>query len=1017
MWTLRPAHLPRCAPTLASPTARPVLRVQHRQVRNAQAAAAYLAGAADSNTFNTSRFLPQQQPNHIPTKVIAFPHPHVHNTPSARIVASEVRLAVQRRDFARAFQLHSDFQASLPKSTIQSRLVTTSLIHSLLRAGRRFKAAQVAEIALLGSSSGSSIVGRPNTQYSSTPLKLSARTSEAIILALCPVALSTTPAPPPYRLFLTPNQIGQNAAKELEWRRKLVNEELDTELKITAKDGDALLPDLTSHNYFVRHMADRSDGIGSRQERALDKSTRRALTFLRVVRRAKQRRTSMMFQALIDACLLQGEIIVGTLLFVLLVKEWNAAQIVPSGERLLVESGGMLRIPSFSSGFRVAADVDQTMLHAASSRRGSVAPVSVNLSSAAETAQTPGYHPELSPPSRKPKHRPRTFDSPSTPLGIEGILRNILGIINLPIEPTATDPSSRSLPIHLHVLERYPQAPRAKCDIAMSCLVNLVSDGLLHPVTPDLLDSITNHPAHSLITQGALTDQVVDPQSTLIEESTGAIEAVIERSKTSLRQLTKIEYHALLRSAAFGLKSTAKMVEVLDMMEQVGLPTSDDETLAILLRGCIQAGDWDAAETVVQRIRVVYEAKENTEQPFRELAQGTARVPTFDPRIPLLIYGHKSFDSNGSSPETKTYQFVRSWLARKQHVLEMLPLGPPILLNAILEWLTVTGRTHFIAENVDYLLAVAYLDSSSGFKDSLDLAASFGSEFYQRIIKALQVDGGFVNLGFAERIWSVAKKVEAHSWSMAFQHRTAAPVVQPWSLGPAAAPLMEFYALGHRMRAVQRPATWPAARPLNSTNYTRSVWWHKPSMLLFGRPEKPTTTQNTSALRAMELHQSVITSAGDASKKLHRSWQDSKRSRAGRSGDDAVASNDGLDGQHIASLFQSSSVGYQSGIQGILADPSYSYWSALLSVVSSLRTLVPVFDHPKVPTSWPIVKQEGAYLVKIQPFEVTNSMNRALVRVVNDMKAFGWAVGEVVPMSREEEMKRMRRTKRTTEPL
>ncbi|KAG8897069.1 hypothetical protein FRC01_011498, partial [Tulasnella sp. 417] len=386
-------------------------------------------------------------------------------------------------------------------------------------------------------------------------------------------------------------------------------------------------------------------------------------------------------------------------------------------------------------------------------------------------------------------------------------------------------------------------------------------------------------------------------------------------------------------------------------------------------------------ETVVQRIRVVYEQRETAEQPFRELAQGKAITPTFDPRIPLLIYGHKSFDSNGFSSETKAYQLMRTWLARKEHVSEMLPPGPPVLLNALLEWMTITGRAHFIAENIDYLLAVAYVDSKSGFKDSLDLAASFGPEFYQRIMKALQVDGGFINLGFAERVWSVAKRAEAHSWAMTLQNRSDGGwaenrVGEPWSLGPAYVPLMEFYALGHKMRAVQRPATWPATRPLDSANYTRSVWWHEPSMLIFGRHEKPTTTQNTAALRAMELHQSIMASAGDASKKLQSSWQDANRTRAKRSGGPVVSST--------APLFQP-----QWGVQGILDEPGHSYWTALLSVVSGLKTLVPVFDHPKVPASWPIVKQEGAYLVKIQPFEVSNSMSRALVRVIDDMKRFG----------------------------
>ncbi|KAG8938307.1 hypothetical protein FRC00_000322, partial [Tulasnella sp. 408] len=493
------------------------------------AAAACLLGAADSNTLTPPQFPAQQEPKHIPFPIIAIPHQQTQNAASARTVASEVRLAIQRRDFARGFQLHRDFQASLPPSARQNRLVTTSLIHSLLRAGRRFKAAQIAEIALLGSSStGPSIFGRHHAQDSNTPLKLSATTCEAIILALCPLAASTTPAPPPWRLFLTPDQMGQNAAKELEWRRKLINEELDMELKIAADGEDAFLPDLTSHGYFVRRMADKSDGIGCRQERALDKSTRRALTFLRVARKAKQRRTSMMFQALVDACLLQGEIIVGTLLFVLLVKELHASQAIGSGERLLAESDAILRVPSLPYGFKVAADTDPAMLRAVPSGRSWVAPVTMKLSSVAETAESPGYHPELSPPSTKPKHRPRASRSQLIPSGIEPTLQNILGIIRFPIDPTLVDSRSHSLIDHLPAIERYPQVPRAKCDIAMSCLVKLVSDGLLHPVSPQLLDVISDYPepnAHSMVNQDAQANQTADIQTIPAEGRAGAIEA------------------------------------------------------------------------------------------------------------------------------------------------------------------------------------------------------------------------------------------------------------------------------------------------------------------------------------------------------------------------------------------------------------------------------------------------------------------------------------------------------------
>ncbi|KAG8968418.1 hypothetical protein FRB90_010819, partial [Tulasnella sp. 427] len=329
-------------------------------------------------------------------------------------------------------------------------------------------------------------------------------------------------------------------------------------------------------------------------------------------------------------------------------------------------------------------------------------------------------------------------------------------------------------------------------------------------------------------------------------------------------------------------------------------------------------------------------------------------------------------------------------------ISQILPSGPPVLVNALLEWLTITGRARLIAENIDYLVAVAYVDSASGFKQNVGLAASFGAEFYERILRALQVDGGFVNLGFAERIWAVAKRAEVHSWNMALEDRVEEVQAEdssrrPWTLGAASVPLMEFYALGRRMRAVERPATWPATRSLNSAKFATTSWWAQPSKLMFGKSEKPTTTRQTSALRAVELHHLTMSSVDVTASQLQASWQEVKRSQ--RKASDGRA----------APL-----VHHESGFQSLLGLPGHSYWTALLSVVSDLRNLVPVFDHPEAPAKWPIVQEEGAYLVKIRPFEVTDSMNQAFLRVVKDMKAFGWVVGEVVPMSREEEAKRRR---------
>ncbi|KAF8529246.1 hypothetical protein BU17DRAFT_37311 [Hysterangium stoloniferum] len=70
--------------------------------------------------------------------------------------------------------------------------------------------------------------------------------------------------------------------------------------------------------------------ISSRSSR-LPPKARLAVNILSTARQRRHRRTEDMYGRLIDACLLQGEIIIATLLFVLLVKDWQLRRVLKLG--------------------------------------------------------------------------------------------------------------------------------------------------------------------------------------------------------------------------------------------------------------------------------------------------------------------------------------------------------------------------------------------------------------------------------------------------------------------------------------------------------------------------------------------------------------------------------------------------------------------------------------------------------------------------------------------------------------
>lgn len=210
-------------------------------------------------------------------------HSATSSAHASRIVSQMIRSEMTKGQSRNAFTVLKYYENS---TTSRSRLPVTALIHGLLRSGLTLKAARVAEKAMQGR--GTSRWWSPPIGQTPTVVQLSPRTLEAMMKALC--------ATPP----VTHTPLGSRMAKVGIWGRSASKPVNPRE----PMHGEA-------------HSNPR-----------LNKGTRQALLLMQVARHTRQRRTREMYSQLIDACLLQGEILTASLLFVLLVRDWQVRKVL-----------------------------------------------------------------------------------------------------------------------------------------------------------------------------------------------------------------------------------------------------------------------------------------------------------------------------------------------------------------------------------------------------------------------------------------------------------------------------------------------------------------------------------------------------------------------------------------------------------------------------------------------------------------------------------------------------------------
>lgn len=149
---------------------------------------------------------------------------------------------------------------------VPSRLAVHSLVHSLMREGRTVES------------------GREIQKMVAIGMRFRSRTLEANVLQLC--------SGPSRRLKEDTSIDAQDTEPSTHW-----------------EDSDA--------NQVIEVNSTR-----------LSPETKLALNLLSTARQSRHRRTERMYSWLVDACLLQGEIVVATLLFVILVKDWQLRKVL-----------------------------------------------------------------------------------------------------------------------------------------------------------------------------------------------------------------------------------------------------------------------------------------------------------------------------------------------------------------------------------------------------------------------------------------------------------------------------------------------------------------------------------------------------------------------------------------------------------------------------------------------------------------------------------------------------------------
>ncbi|TDL29147.1 hypothetical protein BD410DRAFT_823372, partial [Rickenella mellea] len=484
------------------------------------------------------------------------------------------------------------------------------------------------------------------------------------------------------------------------------------------------------------------------------RGTRMAIQLLFATKHYQQQRTKRMFQTLIDACLLQGEIIVASFLFAFLVKQWQ-----------------LRRTPSESN-------VDEQPME------------------------------DLPPPLVRDSRRYRWIDvAHLSPYPDSAFMASIVGTIDMTVFKKPSVAFRPTLEATLQALANFAYLLDHRL-LPFSQVSTLIHALYSCPSTPQIEVWIQDKGKRKRVVAReyflGVLDRLIDNLPTSKPDNT----------KNFLPPLDRRSYNSLLHYSLRHRFSPALAERVIEHMTSIRDPPLPPNIVThnILLRSgtllqradlssktlaLLQERGENAGLDAMMKMASPSEKSKAFQEPF-ELHVTSPTTPTPHVRVPSPT-ATKNVTELLHKATSETFDF--------QHVVrlgsESLVKADGYTLTAYIAHLTATGSPEVVAELLFYLIPELHIVDhpaqdidavrtrrevqKRGRRACLERAVRYGPHFFTAVMNALRKAG---RTGLAERVFTLAKHAEKASKDPAF-----APDVRPWCLPVEAYTiLMQCYA-------------------------------------------------------------------------------------------------------------------------------------------------------------------------------------------------------------------------------
>jgi pentatricopeptide repeat protein len=494
----------------------------------------------------------------------------------------------------------------------------------------------------------------------------------------------------------------------------------------------------------LRTMLNRPDILMLRPSMLDDEGTRYALKLLLEARNSRHRRTEGMYNALISACLFNGEIIVASLIFGLVVKDWQLRKSLTARVNTVTQSEvdeqlvndkaryDHLRsesvFPSRSSMYSMLSSIDATMVQGGEGEtfrwtfRAALQALA-NLAMLLDNRQIP--FPEIAPLIRALYNCPRVedeiwiFDKKGRPKQIRaypyfhGVLKRLIGSLPARRPPRIIMNPEIASTLPSLDLKRYEDMLPP---LDLPGYNNLLHYALRQRFSPGLANKILNHMSK-------------------------------ERYKTLEPDI--VTFNILIRSGT--------LLRSLDITEQA---------LQMLRRRKENAnhGIMVPAEEVkpIHRLSTMSDTAPSSRfsKSLHRVDQETLEVPTHS--------------TSNTYPGTQLAPLVADSFTLSSYITHLTSTGQPQvvadLLFRVLPELTIVDHPSWGILTLEERKKMRIKSRRACLKR----AVSYGPHFFASVLNALFKAG---KTGLTERVWLLAKQAERASWITDF-----VPGIQPWCL-------------------------------------------------------------------------------------------------------------------------------------------------------------------------------------------------------------------------------------------